>query len=264
MHQVDDRALILQTYPFSDTSRILRLFCEHNGVRTVIAKGAMRPKSRFGGLLEPFTEGRVQFRLKEGREMHTLSGFDLLRSRQAIGRNLVSFSGASLLCELALRFGTTEADPALFGLLVGKLDALAEAGEDDAAGLALAAVWQGIALLGFEPRLDACVRCDRPIGTGEATRFDVEAGGVACTLCRPEGRLVGAGARQELAAMCAGGAVPGPEADWSVHRALLGAFVRAHLSEEHPLRSLELFTELLPRSTSPAGRAPRAEPPAIP
>src|SRR5690606_22911357 len=70
--RVDDRALILQGYPYSDTSRILKLFCERYGLQTVIAKGAMRPRRRFGGILEPFTEGRVQFHLQDGREMHTL------------------------------------------------------------------------------------------------------------------------------------------------------------------------------------------------
>lgn len=246
MVQVDDRALILQAFPYSDTSRILKLFCENHGVRTVIAKGAMRPKSRFGGLLELFTEGRAQFRLREGRDMHTLAGFELLRSRQALGRDLAAFAGASLLAELALRYATAEPDPALYQLLVAELDALGSAAPGAAPATALAAVWQVIAQLGYEPRLDACVGCGREIGPEEATRFDIEAGGVACTRCRPEGRLVGPAARHELAEMCGAGAVGPQLSDWGVHRALLRAFLTAHLSEERPLRSLDLFAELLP------------------
>lgn len=263
MVQVDERALILQTFPYSDTSRILKLFCAGHGVRTVIAKGALRPKSRFGGLLEPFTEGRVQFRLKEGREMHTLAGFELLRSRQALGRDLTAFSGASLLAELALRFGTAEPDPDLYGLLVAELDALGTAGGEDVPALALAAVWRVIAQLGFEPRLDACVGCGRDIDPGESTRFDVEAGGVACTLCRRDGRIMAAATRHELARMCGGGELDADLSDWSLHRALLKAFVAAHLSQERPLRSLELFTELLPRGPL-GGRAANGESSAIP
>ena len=246
MLQVDDRALILQAFPYSDTSRILKLFCENHGICTVIAKGALRPRSRFGGLLEPFTEGQVQFRLKEGRDMHTLGGFDLLRSRQALGRNLVAFAGGSLVAELTLRFGTAEPDPELYHLVARELDLLGEA-DGDAAAVALAAVWQIISQLGYEPRLEACVACGREITPDEATRFDVQAGGVACTGCRPEGRLVDAATRRELAAMGAGQPAAGDSSDWGVHRALLRAFVATHLSQEHPLRSLELFTELLPR-----------------
>jgi len=224
----------------------------------------MRPKSRFGGVLEPFTEGRVQFHLQDGREMHTLSGFDLLRSRQSLGRNLVSFAGASLLAELALRFATTEADPELFHLLVRELDRLGSVDEDAAAGVALAAVWQLVARLGFEPRLDACAGCGRPIGRDEASRFDVEAGGVACTLCRPQGRMVDARSRYELARMCQG--VPAVDAgsDWGLHRALLRAFVTAHLSAEHRLRSLDLFVELLPHQGGAAGGGTNAESSTVP
>lgn len=248
--QVDDRAVILQGFPYSETSKILKLLCETHGVRTVIAKGALRPKGRFGGVLEPFTEGRAQFRAREGRDMHTLAGFDLLRSRQSIGRNLTAFAGASLICELALRFGTTEADPELFHQVVGLLDALAEADEATAPAIALSGVWQLISRLGYEPRLDACVGCGSEVSDSEATRFDVDAGGVACMLCRPQGRMVSAASRHDLAAICMGGVGEGEGRDWGFHRALLRAFVGVHLSQEHPLRSLGLFVDLLPRSAS--------------
>jgi DNA repair protein RecO (recombination protein O) len=261
---VDDRALILQTFPYSDTSRILKLLCEHHGLRTVIAKGALRPRSRFGGLLEPFTEGQVQFRLKDGREMHTLSGFDLLRSRQSLGRSLEAFAGASLLAELALRFGTAEPEPELYHLIDRELERLAVAAAPDAAATALAAVWQVISALGFEPRLDACGGCGRQIESTEDTRFDMEAGGVACTACRRDGRIVDARSRAELAALCAGEVKTGEGTDWAMHRALLRAFVGTHLTQEHPLRSLELFTDLLPHTVAATSRSSNDEASPIP
>lgn len=264
MSLVDDRALILQGFPYSDTSKILKLLCEHHGVRTVIAKGAMRPRGRFGGLLEPFTEGQVQFRLKEGRDMHTLSGFDLVRSRQALGRDLVAFAGASLLAEVALRFGTAEPDPELFHLLVREMNRLAAATPEEVPAAALAGIWQLISLLGYEPRLDACVGCGQEIAPNEPSRFDVEAGGVTCTSCRPGGRVVSAETRHELEAMCVGESAGTELSDWSVHRALLRAFVGTHLTQEHPLRSLELFTDMLPRGTLRRSETAKGESSTIP
>lgn len=244
MGDISERAIILQVFPYSDSSRILKLLCESHGVRTVIAKGASNPGSRFGGILEPFTEGEVRFRVKEGREMHTLAGFDLTRSRLALGRNLIAFAGASLLAEMTLRYATDEAQPELFVLVTEALDALMVAEPESVRGVALGTVWRLISLLGFEPRLEACVRCDRDIGGGEVTRFDLEAGGVVCTTCRPVGRLVDAQTRAEVAGML-GGAPPTVEADWRLHRALVHAFVATHLMQEHRLRSLDFFVDLL-------------------
>ncbi|NIR44131.1 MAG: DNA repair protein RecO, partial [Gemmatimonadetes bacterium] len=97
MALVSTPATILKTYEYSETSKILRLLTRDHGLCSVIAKGARRPRSRFGGLLEPFSDGVATFYVKEGRELHTLSGFELRRERQALGRELVRYAGAGLL-----------------------------------------------------------------------------------------------------------------------------------------------------------------------
>ena len=244
MPLVSTRAVILQTFPYSDTSKILRFLSAELGVRSVVAKGAMRPKSRFGGLLEPFTEGQVEFFLKEGKDLHTLSGFDLLRGRQGIGRNLAAFTGASLIAELILRYGTEESHQELFESVTCALDELGGA-EGEHAWRALAGVWHIVALLGYEPELGVCVVCGRMVPEEEPTRFDVDAGGIACTSCRPRGRIIEPASRAAIRAMVRGEDASGPPGDWSLHRALLRAFLTSHLVSDRPLRSLDLFVEEL-------------------
>ena len=168
MPLVSARSVVLQAMPYSETSKILRLYTEELGLRSVIAKGAQRPKSRFGGILEPFTEGVAAFFLKDGRDLHTLSGFDLVRSRQALGRSLVGFAGASVLAEIVLRAGTEEAHPEVFAVLVAALDAIVAAPEDAAREVeALTGAWRLIAVLGFEPQLDSWVVCGRSVAAEE-------------------------------------------------------------------------------------------------
>jgi DNA repair protein RecO (recombination protein O) len=240
---VTTRALVLQAFPYSETSKILRLFTWDHGVRSVMAKGALRPKSRFGGVLEPFTEGSASFYLKEGRDLHTLGGFDLVRSRQALGRSLAAFAGASLLVEIALRSATEEPHPALFEALVAAWDdiaAAAAAGADETERAVFAGVWTVVGLLGFEPQTDVCVSCGRVLEPDEAVRFDVQGGGVACTRCRPVGRIFDPAARAELRAMVRGEPVE-RLGSTGVHRALLRAFLEAQLAHDRPFRSLELF-----------------------
>lgn len=241
MALVSARSLVLQSFPYSETSKILRLYTREYGLRSVIAKGAQRPKSRFGGLLEPFTEGVAGFSLREGRDLHTLSGWDLLRARQALGRSLAAFAGASLLAELALRLGTEEAHPDVFDLLAASWDGIAGASPVEAEAATLGGAWQLVSLVGFEPQTDACVVCGRPMDPAEPARFDGAGGGVTCTGCRAVGRVLGPAPRAELAQLVRHGRFSEPTAHPATHRALLRAYLEGQVATDRPLRSLELF-----------------------
>ena len=253
MALVSTGALVLQTFPYSETSKVLRLYTGDFGLRSVIAKGALRPKSRFGGLLEPFTEGTASFYLRPGRDLHTLAGWDLVRSRQALGRSLGAFAGASLLGELVLRAGTEDPHPEVFAALAASWDAIAAAASAaEAERIVLTGAWALVSLLGFEPQTDACVVCSRPVAPDEPVRFDAGAGGVACTRCRPVGRILDPATRADVARMSRGHVPPGALARPGAHRALLRAFLEAQLAHDRPFRSLELFLDHAP----PAADAP--------
>lgn len=238
-------ALILHGFRYGDTSRILRLLTPEYGVRSLLAKGAQRPRSRFGALLEPFTEGEALFNLREGRDLLTLAGFSLIRSRQSLGRDLGAFTGAALLAELALRAGTEEPNPALYHTLTTAFDDLGAPAITDAAGTALAHLWKIVAMLGFQPELDACIQCGRLLDTTEPSRFDIAAGGTACLACRPTGRVIDAVTRGEVRAMVSGRAARPNTGNRGLHGALLRAFLAEHLSGDRPLRSLPLYLEQL-------------------
>jgi DNA repair protein RecO (recombination protein O) len=242
MPQVRTPAIILHSFPYGDTSRILRVLTPDHGVRSLLAKGARAPKGRFGGILEPFTEGEALFNLREGRELLTLSGFSLVRSRQGIGRQLDRFAGASLLAEIVLRFATEEANPPLYSLVLGALDGLAT-DPPDALTTSLTAVWSVVGILGFQPQLESCVRCGEDLPAGAHTRFDVDAGGVVCLRCKPEGRRVPPDVRAQVLAICSGREVEVPPGDRKTHGDLFHAFLAAHLMHGRPLRSLPLFLE---------------------
>jgi len=259
MALVSSRALVLQSFPYSETSKILRLYTLEAGLRSVIAKGALRPRSRFGGVLEPFTEGTATFYAKEGRDLHTLSGFDLLRSRQELGRSLAAFAGASLLAELVLRFSTEDPQPDLYAALAGGWDALVERGPEESVATVLTGAWTLVSLLGYAPQTDACVACERPLVPAEAVRFDATAGGVACLRCRPAGRIVDARTRAELRQMAHGSTPQALLATPRLHRALLRAFLETHLSQDRPYRSLDLFLEQVEEGAPPVAEAEEEE-----
>ncbi|MDR0787536.1 MAG: DNA repair protein RecO [Gemmatimonadota bacterium] len=256
-------ALILHAFPYGDTSRILRLLTPEYGLRSVIAKGAMSPRSRFGGLLEPFTEGEVQFNLRPGRDLFVLSGFSLLRARQAIGRDFDAFTGASLIAEVMLRFGTEEAAPELYQAVSDAFDRLMGQGARPGASspsagipspgpvtppanaldLSAAALWNLTALLGFRPEMGSCVHCGETLGDNEVTRFDAMAGGARCSACGGSGAPLSPELRREVDRMAETAAGQPPPAERRRHAELLHAFLSAHLFQGQSLRSLRLFLD---------------------
>jgi DNA repair protein RecO (recombination protein O) len=240
-------SIILQVYPYGDTSKILRLLTASHGLRSVIARGALRPRSRFGGLLEPFATGVATFYVRDGRELQTLSAFELTHSNQALGSDLLRFGGASLVAELVLRTGSEEPQPRLFELLRTTLDRIRKA---DAAAIeseVLTGAWSIVSALGFTPDLAGCMDCGRDV-TGDAEiRFDYVAGGIRCPDCAPgtPGKLLPAGARRSLLRFLAGESVSLERTEG--HWRLLRLFLDHHVLEGGSLKSLAFVMDTLER-----------------
>jgi DNA repair protein RecO (recombination protein O) len=230
--------LVLQTHRFGDTSKILRLMTRDFGPRSAMARGALRPRSRISGLLEPFSEGLVTLYLKANRDLHTLSGFELVRSRQDLGRDMERFAGASVLAELVLRLAPEQRDVTLFEVLRDGLDALVEAPAGSVAAVAAARIWQLVAVLGFEPSLDACVSCGRVVPDREGARLDTDEGGVRCLRCPARGVALAPAELAVLRALVRGEVAP---AVGSRQLGLLRDFIRVHVAEGARLRSLDFL-----------------------
>jgi DNA repair protein RecO (recombination protein O) len=205
---------------------------------SVIARGALRPKSRLSGLLEPFAEGHATFYLKRNRDLHTLSDFDLIRERQALGLDMVRFGGASVLCELVLRVAPREPDELLYDTLVSGLDHLLEASAEQAEGVSAARIWQLVSFLGFAPSVDECIDCGRPPEPDQSALFDLQAGGLRCARCAAGGRALSPGEVADLRALVGGDTTVRPSAN---QVALLTDFIRYHASEGYHIRSLDFL-----------------------
>lgn len=236
-------AVILQAFPYGDTSRIVRLATPDHGVQSVIAKGAMRPKARFGGRLQVLSEGVAQFYHRSTRDLQTLAGFDVTDQHAELAGDLRRFAAAAALAELVLRTAHEEPQPLVFGALVETLHALTAAEADRVALAALAGLWHMVIVLGFAPVVDQCVRCERPLG--DRAWFALAEGGLLCPSC---GRGTGSGAlgagdqaalRVFLEGSEAGVELTAPHL--AAHRRLLSRFVRRHLTDDTPLPALAFW-----------------------
>lgn len=245
MALVTTDAIILQVFRYGESSKILRLLTRNAGVQSAIAKGAANPKSKYGGILEPFTEGVAAIYAKDNRDLQTLGSFELTRSRQSLGSNLVRFGGASLIAELIMRAGIEEPDEQLYDAVSATLDRIMGAGPDAVESIVLGETWALIAQLGFAPSLDECITCGRAIDGAEDVNFDYVAGGVRCADCSAgmPGRLVPAAARQALLQLMRGEHLILERT--AAHWRLLARFLTHHVVDGATLKSLAFLEESL-------------------
>jgi DNA repair protein RecO (recombination protein O) len=155
MSLISTPALVLQTYRYSETSKVVRLATRDLGVQSAIAKGALRPKSRFGAGLELLSEGVAQLYFRETRELHTLGAFDLVNLRRELAADVGRFAGATALAEVMLKMAPPAPLASAYDTLLDALDALAAALPERTDAAAVRALWLLLAVLGFAPSLTA-------------------------------------------------------------------------------------------------------------
>jgi len=265
MSLVTTPAVVLQTYRYSETSKVVRLATRDLGVHSAIAKGALRPKSRFGAGLELLSEGVAQLYFRETRELHTLGAFDLVNLRRDLAGDVGRFAGAAALAEVMLKMAPPAPLPAAYDTLTAALDALEAASPERVDATATRAMWRLVAVLGFEPSLTACVRDGAAIEPGEApVVFSVADGGVFCPRClqvpspppQPPSRLPPQAYRDLVALNDPRVELPVLDPSHAAaHRRLVARFVRYHFAEAGSLSALD-FWERRAWVPPPATRTP--------
>jgi len=247
MPTVSTPAIVLSTLRYSETSKIVRLATREYGVQSVIAKGALRPKSRFGAALQLLSEGQAQFLLKDHRELHLLTSFDLRRLHVGLATELERYSVACALGEVMLRFAPPDPHPASFDLLLHALEELEVASLSSVEPLGYRLLWQMVSVLGFEPSLDACVIDGTPLPASGPLPFSTREGGALCPVCAAQhgATQLPEQARADLEAlMDPGMALPALDAkNGAAHRRLLARYIRYHLGEGAELPALEFWTQ---------------------
>lgn len=247
MALVTTPALVLRTYRYSETSKVVRLATRELGVQSAIAKGALRPKSRFGAGLELLSEGVAQLYYRDTRELHTLSAFDVTTLRRALAADVSRFAGAAALAEVMLTMAPPAPLPDAYDRLTGALDALAATPPESADAAAARGMWRLVGVLGFEPALAACARDGTAVElAGEhAVAFSVAEGGVLCGRCAREHaptRLPAQAFRDLLALNDPAAALPPLDlAHAAAHRRLVARFVRHHMGEAGPHSALDFW-----------------------
>ncbi|CAN5702406.1 hypothetical protein BH23GEM1_BH23GEM1_08690 [soil metagenome] len=228
-------AVVLHSFDYLESSRILRLITRDAGVQSVLARGARSSRKRFGTSLDVFAQGTAEYSTRPGRDLNTLTAFDVTRARPELAGDISRFTGACVLAELALRFSSDEPHPGLFDAFVGGLDTIGAAEPEETVSRTLGAAWHIVGELGFAPALDVCANCHTPLPGDARTPFSHIAGGALCERCArmvSGARRVPPEARAALSAWLGGATAQiSCSAEASAHQRLLRAFLDQHLTE---------------------------------
>lgn len=237
-------AIVLATFRYGESSKIVRLATESAGVVSGIAKGAMRPKSRFGAALQVLSEGQAHLIVHVNRDLQLLTAFDLSRVRVNLAAGMERFAAATTLAEVMLRFAPEDGHPESYHILRAGLDSLESVPADEVEPAGLRAIWGLVAGLGFAPELDACVRDGMPLPEGTLA-FSVGEGGALCSTCARESApaQLTPEDRAALQALLLP-ASPLPRLSprhAAAHRRLLARYIQHHLGEGAALPAVDFW-----------------------
>lgn len=183
----ESEAIILRTYPLGEGDRIVSFLSRTEGRLRGVARGARRPKSRFGASLEPLSHVRIWFFERETRPLARISQCELLESFWEAQRAYNAQVAFGLLAEISESIlPEREPSDAFFRLLLATCRAV-KATKQVALPLAYFALWT-VRLGGWLPSLDQCARCGRSLLAQPAMESWAggEGAGIYCRDCRPE------------------------------------------------------------------------------
>ena len=181
------QGVVIGRMALGESDRLVTFYTREFGKVRGVAKAARRPRSRFGGGLELFTQGQLLFFETERSDLARVDSFDIVRPFQSVREDLERLTLGSWVVECLGRL-SADRDPnaALYGLLLRTLRALEGPGRPSRAALCFAL--RAVDLLGHRLRLDRCLACGKPSPfPREGARLDFTAGGLVCEPCATYG-----------------------------------------------------------------------------
>ncbi len=174
--------IVLSAAPMGDKDLRLNVLTRESGCLSVLAKGALGPKSKWRSVSQPFS--LVHMVLTRGQTFYYIKEAELADSLYALRADLDRLSWGSLMLEVAGDFSVDGADNrALVNLLARGLMAIAGNSEADPSALAGAFLWRLLSDNGYRADLRHCRSCGLALNGAGPWGFLPEEGGVLCPAC---------------------------------------------------------------------------------
>ena len=181
---VKTEAIVLKSFDFRETSRIVTFYTREFGKVKGILKGIRKDPRKFGSSVDRFSVNDIVFYQHRNCDIHLVSQCDMKEYYLPIRQDFKKMTAASYILELVdAIMPVEEKNNDIYELILQYFSSL----ETDADIGKLVHIFQIKTLLysGFRPHLDTCVKCEKKVH-GQ-TRFSMQLGGLVCDVCRPSG-----------------------------------------------------------------------------
>jgi DNA repair protein RecO (recombination protein O) len=180
-------AIVLRSWPFGESDKIVSFLTEGHGKLTGIAKGAKRSKKRFVNSLEPFSFVNLNFQDRSQSTLAFILGCELQKSYKNLTASLEKIAFASYCVEITEGLiGEREENRLVFDHLKRSLSRLEN--EETSVTFLVGFELTLLSLAGYQPYLESCRRCgmqpsflDAPVQT--QWYFSLRDGGILCAGC---------------------------------------------------------------------------------
>lgn len=177
-------AIVLRSWPFGESDKIVSFLTEGYGKVQGIAKGAKRSRRRFVNTLEPFSLVNLSFRDPPHQGLAFVHACDLIRPLKYLTTSLQKIAYASYIVEITEGLaGEREENRALFEHLREGLVFLEE--REPSYSFLTFFELRLLRLAGYQPTLQQCRRCVKVSAPEARTRwyFSSRDGGILCESC---------------------------------------------------------------------------------
>jgi DNA repair protein RecO (recombination protein O) len=135
-------AIVLRAYPFQEADLVVSFFARDLGKLRGVARGARRPKSRFGAGLERLSHIRMCFFQRETRELVGLDSCELIASQLGLVSDYAAGVALDFMAEVSDQLlPPAEPNERFFRLLLAVLEFLRARAEQG--------VWQALSYFSF-------------------------------------------------------------------------------------------------------------------
>jgi len=164
-----------------EADKLVTLITARRGKVKAVAKGARRPRSRFGAALEPFMHCNVILFEKKPTALMRLNQADILQPFMKIREDLDRIEAAARMAQIVSAIlPEGEANPKIFSLLLAGLGEVEKT--ERLEWLVRVFEIRCLKHAGYQARLDRCLSCHREIDS-KPVYFSPKNGGTLCGAC---------------------------------------------------------------------------------